>query len=71
MSNEKRAVADNRKNIMFTVRLNEDQSKLLKELAIHVEASTGIKVTHAWILRELLEMGADQIKAKYQLKVAI
>ena len=71
MSNEKRETADNRKNIMFTVRLSEDQSNLLKELAIHVESSTGIKVTHAWILRELLDTGADQIKAKYQLKVAI
>lgn len=62
---------DKRKNIMFTVRLDSDQSQKLKELAEHVEASTGIKVTHAWILRELLTMGYDQIKEKYKIKVAI
>ena len=62
---------DKRKNIMFTVRLDSDQSQKLKELAEHVEASTGIKVTHAWILRELLMSGYDQIKEKYKIKAAI
>jgi len=62
---------DKRKNIMFTVRLDSDQSQKLKELAEHVEASTGIKVTHAWILRELLSNGYEDIKAKYKIKEAI
>lgn len=71
MSNSNVKPNEKLKNIIFTVRLDEDQSKMLKELTSHVEASTGIKVTQAWLLRELLSMGYEQIKEKYKLKAAI
>ena len=71
MSNSNLSKSLNRKKNVFTVRLDNQQSAILKELAEHVEASTGIKVTHSWILRELLSIGYDAIKERYKIQVAI
>jgi len=71
MSNSNLSKSANRKQNTFTVRLDNEQSAILKELADHVEASTGIKVTHSWILRELLTMSYDAIKERYKIRKAI
>ena len=71
MLNSNLSKSATRKQNTFTVRLDNEQSAILKELAEHVEASTGIKVTHSWILRELLSIGSDAIKSRYKIQVAI
>lgn len=71
MSNSNLSKSANRKQNTFTVRLDNEQSAILKELAEHVEASTGIKVTHSWILRELLTMSYKAIKERYKIRKAI